>query len=87
MEVPSKNPIKCSLELLIRKGVAKRIYRAVGITQEVSEIKQMMVHASPCASTKSLDERTNVIGSPADDERTEDERDGSQRFACPVFAL
>lgn len=72
------------LELLIGECVAERIHRAVGVAQEVREHVEMLVRAGRIRA-EALDQRQNVVGRPAGDESTENERDGSEGLARPVL--
>jgi len=86
MKVALHQPGERLLELVVGQRVAERVYRAVGVAQEVREQEQPLVGARRVGA-KALDERQYVVRGPAGHERAQYERYGSERFPGPVLRL
>ena len=87
MPVTFKYPKKGFLELLVRERVAEWIDRAVEVAQPVGDVVEKAKAAAVGQRTEPDDEGQDVPRSPAENERSEDDGDGSQRLPGAVLAL
>lgn len=85
MEVSPENPVEGTFKLLICERITEWINWAVGIAEEVREIKEMAIHATACISAEAFDKGADMIWCPTYDECTQNEGDCSQSFARAVL--
>lgn len=86
MKVALHQPGERLLELVVGQCIAERVYRAVGVAQEVREQEQPLVGARRVGA-EALDERQYVVRGPAGHERAQYERYGAKRLPGPVLRL
>lgn len=84
MEISFEDARERPLELVIGERVAKRIYGAVGVAQEIREQVEVLVGAGRVLA-EAFDEGEHVVRRPAGDERAQNEGDGAERLAGPVL--
>jgi len=87
MPVALEYPQKGFLELLVGERVAERVDGTVEVAQPVGDVIEKGQAAAVGERTEPDDEGEDVPRGPAEDERSEDDRDGSQRLPGSVLRL
>jgi len=85
MPVALEYPQKGFLELLVGERVAERVDGTVEVAQPVGDVIEKGQAAAVGERTEPDDEGEDVPRGPAEDERSEDDRDGSQRLPGSVL--
>lgn len=86
MQITSQNPHKGLFKLLIGQSVTEGIHGAISVAEKVGKHEDMAVDAGRSAA-ETFDQRQDMIGRPAGDERAQNERNSAQSLARPVLRL
>lgn len=70
MEIELQYSVEGLLELLVHQSVDERVDNAVRVAEKVAKIEEMVVRTSGWISTKALDQSTDMVGRPAENECT-----------------